>query len=220
MKFLNPCEWENTNFETTMGSLPIRKYLGKGKSGYAYLTEFENQLLILKFMHDELCSYYSFGAGNKVELEVGAYHKLEECGIRMSKLITFETEKNYLVKEFIDGPTATTLIADNKITDSIIEQLFEMYYLVRDKGMNIDYFPSNFILKEDQLYYIDYELNPYDLKWDLLNWGLYYWANRAGFKEFLKTGNILQINEAADTGKPLKIPFEEKVSYWRQMFSI
>ncbi len=29
------------------------------------------------------------------------------------------------------------------------------------RGLNIDYFPTNFIVREEKLYYIDYECNSY-----------------------------------------------------------
>ena len=58
----------NTKFETKHGNFIIKKQLGKGKSGYSYLAECDNQNFVLKLMHNEPCEYYSFGENNKVEL--------------------------------------------------------------------------------------------------------------------------------------------------------
>jgi len=204
----------NRTFETSISSFFIRKKLGKGKSGYSYLAESGNQYFVLKFMHNEPCPYYEFGDNNKVSLEINAYHKLKECGILLPELIDHDVEKNYLVKEYIEGIAACELIAGDKITEPIIKQLFKMYCLVKNAGLNIDYFPTNFILRGSRLFYIDYECNPYNPEWDLLNWGIYYWANTEGFREYLSTGDILFINESPETGIPVKKPFEEEVSVW------
>lgn len=80
--------------------------------------------------------------------------------------------------------------------------------------LNIDYFPANFVIHNEQLIYIDYDCNPYDPEWDLLNWGIYYWANTEGFREYLSTGDILFINESPETGIPVKKPYEEEISAW------
>ena len=203
----------NKLFETNIGTLLIKKLLGKGKSGYSYLAELENQYYVLKLMHNEPCPYYRFG-DNKVILEVDAYHDLRKCNIIMPELLDYNVERKYLVKEYIDGIVAAELIAGYKITESTLEQLFKIFRLAKNAGYNIDYFPSNFVIQDDRLFYIDCERNPYTPEWDLPNWGIYYWANGKGFREYLTTGDILSINESPETGKPIKKPIEEKVSAW------
>lgn len=204
--------------KTKLKKYNIIRQLGKGKSGYSYLIEFDNEYSVLKLMHDEPCAYYTFGE-NKVKLEVDAHNKLKRYNIPMPKLIWYDSDNNYLVKDFIDGITASELIANNKITESIIQQLFEMYNLVKNAGLNIDYFPTNFIIKDQKLFYIDYECNPYSPEWNLPNWGLYYWANSEGFKKYLLTGNSTFINESQNTGLPIKKPFEEKVFTWAKKYN-
>jgi predicted Ser/Thr protein kinase len=209
---------ENSSFVTKLGNLFLRKLLGKGKSGYSYLAEFNNKNFVLKLMHNELCQYYSFGEANKVALEIDAYDRLKRCGILLPELLIYDTENNYLIKEFIDGKLASDSIAENQIPGLIIKQLFEMYRHVKDAGLNIDYFPSNFIIRNQELFYIDYECNPYDPEWDLPNWGIYYWANSEGFRKYFLEGDIMLINESPETGKPLKKPYEKKVADWIEQY--
>jgi len=200
-------------FRTNLGDLPMLRILGKGKSGYSYLTKHESKYYVLKIMHDEPCPYYSFDK-NKVELEVEAYIKLTDCNILIPELICYDLENDYLIKEFINGETASEIIAQDQVSDPIIQQLFKIYHQVKNAGLNIDYFPTNFIIKEQQLFYIDYECNPYATEWNLPSWGLYYWANSSGFKNFLSTGDSTFINESVNNGIPIKKPFERKVSAW------
>lgn len=207
----------NKLFETNLGNLLIKKVLGKGKSGYSYLAEFENQYYVLKLMHNEPCPYYRFG-DNKVILEIDAYRTLRKCNIIMPELLDYNVERKYLVKEYIDGIVAAELIARDKITESTLEQLFKIHRLAKNAGYNIDYYPSNFVIQDERLFYIDYECNLYIPDWDLINWGIYYWANSKGFREYLATGDILSINESLETGKPIKKPIEEKVSGWKNKY--
>ena len=40
--------------------------------------------------------------------------------------------------------------------DTYLEQMKEMAKKVYDKGLNIDYYPTNFVVQDDLIYYIDY----------------------------------------------------------------
>ncbi len=204
--------------ESKTGPLMVRKRLGRGKSGDSYLAECSGEPVVLKIMHDEPCRYYDFGDRNKVLLEVDAYRRLKSCGVRMPALIAADPNRDYLIKEYIDGPVATSMIAEGLITDTIVEQLFGMFQLVKKAHLNIDYFPGNFVYREPHLYYIDYECNPYQPEWDLLNWGIYYWANRDGFRTFLETGDSTAINESPESGIPHKTAVEGIVTAWKDKF--
>lgn len=57
----------------------IIKLLGKGKGGYSYLAEKDGNKYVLKQIHHEPCSYYTFG--NKIEAERNDYQRLLNAGI-------------------------------------------------------------------------------------------------------------------------------------------
>ena len=42
-------------------------------------------------------------------------------------------------------------------------------------GLNIDYYPTNFVVRDGLLYYSDYECNGYMDQWNFENWGSQYW---------------------------------------------
>ena len=52
---------------------------------------------------------------------------------------------------------------------------------------NIDYFPTNFILWQNVLYYVDYECNAYMEEWNFENWGIKYWSKTKEFLEYEQT---------------------------------
>ena len=63
----------------------IIKLLGKGKGGYSYLAEKDGNQYVLKQIHHEPCSYYTFG--NKIEAERNDYQRLLNAGIRIPKMV-------------------------------------------------------------------------------------------------------------------------------------
>ena len=203
--------------DTNAGRLKILKLLGKGKSGYSYLAEIEGEKAVLKIMHDEPCDYYDFGS-DKISLELKDYQTLCDAGINIPKLIHSDSEKQLLVKEYIPGTTADQYIAEGRNVEFLLPGLFKAASQSRNSGINIDFFPTNFVWNETNLFYIDYEVNPYDAKWDLENWGIFYWANAAGMKRFLKTGDASAINVDPGKGIPIKDPFKKQISDWVQRY--
>ena len=155
----------------------IIKLLGHGKGGYSYLAEHEGKQVVLKQIHHEPCDYYTFG--NKIEAERNDYQRLLAAGIRIPRMLEIDMERERIVKEFIDGATAAELAQAGKLTEEHIRQVREMAQLAMAAGLNIDYYPTNFIMQDDLLYYIDYECNPYEEQWSFERWGAKYWSNTA-----------------------------------------
>ena len=52
--------------------------------------------------------------------------------------------------------------------------------------MNIDYFPTNFIMCDGVLYYVDYECNRYMEEWNFENWGVKYWSKTPEFFKYVE----------------------------------
>ena len=151
----------------------IIKLLGKGKGGYSYLAQKGEKLFVLKQIHHEPCDYYTFG--NKIESEIRDYHRLKEVGIKMPEMIDVDVENERILKEFIDGDTIFDIVARGEMKQTYIDQVKEMCALLYPQGLNIDYYPTNFIPQNDILYYIDYECNTYMDEWNFENWGIQYW---------------------------------------------
>lgn len=150
--------------------------LGKGKGGYSYLVECEGEKYVLKQIHHEPCEYYSFG--NKIESEIRDYNTLLNIGIRMPRLFDVDIENERILKEYIDGKTVMALVRVGELNENYINQVKEMCSLLYPAGLNIDYYPTNFVPNNGLLYYIDYECNIYSDEWNFENWGIKYWINK------------------------------------------
>ena len=57
-----------------------------------------------------------------------------------------------------------------------------------DVGLNIGYFPTNFVIQDGLLWYVDYECNDYMAEWNFDNWGIRYWSSTPEFEEYIKSG--------------------------------
>lgn len=162
----------------------VVKLLGKGKGGYSYLASDGNRQYVLKQIHHEPCDYYQFG--NKIEAERNDYHRLKEAGIRMPKLLEVDVQEERLLKEYIEGETIYELVLQDKMEEDYLKQVRQMCELLYAAGLNIDYFPTNFIVQEKKLYYIDYECNAYMEKWNFENWGIRYWSKTEEFMQYVR----------------------------------
>lgn len=161
----------------------VIKLLGHGKGGYSYLVTDGQQDYVLKQIHHEPCDYYQFG--NKIEAERRDYGRLRETGIPMPRMIALDEERERILKEYIDGPTVYDLILQDNMRESYLEQARQMSEAVFRHGLNIDYFPTNFVAEEGRLYYIDYECNDYMEEWSFENWGIKYWSKTEEFLTYV-----------------------------------
>lgn len=159
----------------------IIKLLGKGKGGYSYLVNNDGLLFTLKQIHHEPCEYYRFG--NKIEAELRDYERLSQIGIMLPKLIYCDKENEIIIKEFIDGKTIVEIIKDGEFKEDYLKQVMEMQKICRNNNLNIDWYPTNFIVQNGKLYYVDYECNQYMDEWSFENWGSKYWSETEKFKE-------------------------------------
>lgn len=162
----------------------IEKLLGHGKGGYSYLAKGEEGFVVLKQIHHEPCAYYQFG--NKIEAEQRDYKKLLETGIRIPKMLAIDVENERIVKEYIEGDTIYERILDYQSVTSYVPQVEEMAELAKAAGINIDYFPTNFVIHKNILFYIDYECNGYMEEWNLENWGIKYWSRTKEFQAYVE----------------------------------
>lgn len=174
------------------------KLLGKGKGGYSYLVTDGTKEYVLKQIHHEPCDYYKFG--NKLESELNDYRKLRSVGIAISKMIDADEKNERILKEYIEGSTVYELILKDEVITDYVDQLKSMLKLLYPAKLNIDYFPTNFAVRDRILYYIDYECNYYSDEWNFENWGIKYWSKTAEFLDYVKKNQY--VNTCTLKGTP------------------
>ena len=157
--------------------------LGKGKGGYSYLVTDGSKEYVLKQIHHEPCDYYQFG--DKLQSELDDYERLIRIGIPMPKLLDADREKERILKEYIPGDTIFSLVKQDRMEAGFFRQMEAMCRLLYPANTNIDYFPTNFVVNNGKLYYVDYECNDYMEQWNFENWGIKYWSKTPEFLQYL-----------------------------------
>ena len=191
----------------------ITGLIAKGKGGYTYLAKTGNTAVAIKQIHYEPCDYFQF-EDNKLNSELRDYKTLHDLGIPMPALLFYSEEEQYLIKEYIPGGTLADIIAENQLNEKHISQIFDMCRKLYPNGLNIDYFPTNFMEQDGVLYYVDYECSQYSDEWNFENWGIWFLANQKGINDFMKSGDYAAILE---NGKPKRTGFEDIVEHWLRL---
>lgn len=162
----------------------ILKLLGKGKGGYSYLADDGKNEYVLKQIHHEPCDYYQFG--NKLEAEIHDYNRLKATGIKIPAMLDVDIKEERILKEYIDGDTIYDLVLNDKMKPAYLRQVRDMCAVLYAAKLNIDYFPTNFIVRNEEIYYIDFECNEYCDEWNFENWGIKYWSKTYEFLKYVK----------------------------------
>lgn len=162
----------------------VVKLLGKGKGGYSYLVRDEKGEYVLKQIHHEPCDYYQFG--DKLAAELGDYERLSAAGIPLPVLLNVDREQERILKEYIEGDTVWQLVEEDRMEERYITQMKDMCSRLYPAKLNIDYFPTNFVVRDGKIIYIDYECNEYMEEWNFENWGIKYWSKTPEFLQYGK----------------------------------
>jgi predicted Ser/Thr protein kinase len=162
----------------------VLRLLGKGKGGYSYLVTDGDGCYVLKQIHHEPCDYYQFG--DKLASELRDYERLSKVGIVMPQLFAVDEKQERILKEYIDGPTIYQLVLQDGVEEIHFAQMRAMCAVLYPNGLNIDYFPTNFVVQNGKMYYIDYECNGYMDQWNFENWGIGYWSKTPQFLEYAR----------------------------------
>ena len=162
----------------------VLRLLGKGKGGYSYLVSGGAGEAVVKQIHHEPCAYYQFG--DKLQAELHDYRRLQAAGIPLPALLDADVCQERILKEYIARDTVFDLICQNEMRPEYLEQVRAMCRLLYPVGLNIDYFPTNFVVREGKVYYIDFECNEYQEQWDFQHWGEKYWSRTPEFLDYLR----------------------------------
>ena len=157
----------------------VIRLLGKGKGGYSYLVTDGAGEYVLKQIHHEPCDYYQFG--DKLTSELRDYEHLRTIGIPLPRLLDADKQKERILKEYIPGDTIDQLVKEDRMQEDYFRQMEQMCSKLYPANTNIDYFPTNFVVRDGKVWYIDFECNAYMRQWDFEHWGSQYWRKTEAF---------------------------------------
>lgn len=177
----------------------IIKPLKKTQSCYTYLAERDNKKYILRnIFHDER-EYLTLE--DKFNDIGKSFEKFEKSGLNVAKLVDIDLFSQCIVTEYIDGDSALDLIINKSLDEKYIYQMLDLQPKIIKNEFNINYFPENFIIANDTIYYIDLECKEYDKSFNFKNYGIYFWIYNRRLKKYNKTKDI---NKVVNNCMPIK----------------
>jgi hypothetical protein len=117
-------------------SFQVLQLLGKGKGGYSYLVTDGQNRYVLKQIHHEPCSYYTFG--DKLQSELNDYVRLRAAGVPVPELLDADRENERILKQYIPGDTVDVLVTENRLPDWCIRQMEALCVRLYAANTNID----------------------------------------------------------------------------------
>lgn len=152
------------------------RLLGHGKGGYSYLVKRRGNFYVVKKIHHEPCSCYHFG--DKIQTEEDCYLYLRKIHILVPFCYCIDHEQELVLKQYIKGRNIADLLRKGEDVSRYIPQVEKMAEKANKGGVNIDYYPANFVLSKNRLYYVDYETDDYDARYAFESWGKDYWTGK------------------------------------------
>jgi len=96
----------------------------------------------------------------------------------MNKEMTVNGKNYRIIKLLGKGKGGYSYLADDGIKKYGV--------LLYAAHTNIDYFPTNFVVQNEEIYYIDFECNDYMEEWNFENWGIKYWSRTLEFLQYME----------------------------------
>lgn len=121
-----------------------------------------------------------------LETEINDYKRLKKIGIRLPEMLDVDIEQERILKEYIEGDTIYQLVIQDMMHPTYFNQIYEMCTLLYASNTNIDYFPTNFVVQNEEIFYIDFECNDYMESWNFENWGIKYWSKTPEFLKYVE----------------------------------
>ena len=197
--------------------LEIVQKLERGVGNCTYLVKDDNNHYICKHLID-LPDESPTAKDARFQTEIDSYERLRETKISIPELLEANSENHYLIKEHIEGELVSDLVSCGAMTTEIFMKAFEFSEDLKAHDINLDYFPSNFVVRKGEIYYIDYEMNAYIDEWDFTHWGIYYWLNQEGMKLFNDTNRLDLLHPDQETPKPRTLGFEHTVAELKALY--
>lgn len=115
-----------------------------------------------------------------------AAKRLKNCGIITPKVLEIDKKNYRVLAEYIEGPTAFEMIAENELEDSILEQVFNNNFRARYNHLRLDFNPEKFRIRDGKLIYMPFTFTKYIREEDFTEKEIRLWFYTKEFVEELR----------------------------------
>lgn len=136
----------------------IIRVLGERKNGDQYLVTDGSSRYLLEEYRLEGTKEENL---ERLERAEESFLLLRDLGIKIPRLQACDRKQLFLLMEYVDGIPASTLLQRGEFCPTYLEQLRRMAKKAEESGFCLDYFPTGFLCREDQLFYVQHECIPW-----------------------------------------------------------
>jgi len=181
------------------------------------LTLVENGT-IQKFSYkDKVVIYKKYSTSSDYIDELSRYKKLYKSGIRVPNIVKDDKANLAIAFEYIKGDRVDKLLYDHnfELPDIYFERLFVINRFCRASGIELNYLPENFVLKDKLLYYESFDIFDSNEKINLTNYGLQFWINsKKGYEHLEHLGYTFTKKSPLNDGEVNKKIVLLSIKYW------
>lgn len=119
---------------------------------------------------------------------------LKVSGICVPKVYMWDKNSMIFVTDFIEGETVFDTLTKEDLSEDVLKELFSMFYFVKRFKNSVDFDPINFKFCDGKLYYLPFNVVPFDSKRDFLTKDLPLWFFT---KDFVKLAHsrVIDVDE-------------------------
>ncbi|MEE1296408.1 MAG: protein kinase [Bifidobacterium sp.] len=129
--------------------------------------------------------------GEHVREDITDYRRLCELGVRVPAMLDVDIENERILKESVSGPTVLELVMTGQMQDTYLDQVRAAADRLTRKHIGIDWFPANFVVHDEKLYYVDYQCDDYDESRDFEHVGMPYWTKGQLLEDYVKAHPVI-----------------------------
>lgn len=120
------------------------------------------------------------------EKELDNYKSLANSAVRYLKIYVVDKNNCRYVREYIEGETIFDALREEPLKEDVYKDLFMNEMFARASNLRLNYFPTNFVIKDKQVVYMSYECSRYDSKHTFELNELRYYVYSSEFISYLK----------------------------------
>ncbi len=120
------------------------------------------------------------------------YSKIKATGITFPKVFVNDNKQHKVLMQYIPGENCLDMLVKGDLDDDVYEGIFLIACYARHEGYTLNYDPSNFKMYKGTLYYLKFDLFPYQEKEAFQLQGVRLWVYTKEFVQLLKEKGIPQ----------------------------
>ena len=132
---------------------------------------------------------------------------LKNCGVLLPKIYFKDKKQLFVLSEFIEGENPLLYLSKGPLDEVYYKSIFNIAFRSKIEGINLNFSPENFKLKNGKLVYLNIQFEKYSEDRNFVNHYVKLWFHTKELVEHLKERNLpiecIKLKEEYETNKEL-----------------